>query len=124
AIGQPGVARRTRLGGDGLQEGGDPAVGGGGGHGAALRLTGRDEARHCLAPARASGVNRRPVGTKPREASARPGGREAPAEGGAGAGRALEARPDKGKRGAVAKARAFAREGEAAGERSVGPEAL
>src|SRR5690554_619665 len=31
--------------------------------------------------------------TKPGEASARPGGREAPAEGGAGAGRALRARP-------------------------------
>jgi len=56
-------------------------------------------------------VPRGPAGPGVTEASARPGGREAPARGGAGAGRgALWApRRDKGRRGAGAEATAFAR---------------
>jgi len=56
-------------------------------------------------------VPRGPAGPGVTEASARPGGREAPARGGAGAGRgALWApRRDKGRRGAEAEATAFAR---------------
>src|SRR5690606_4098921 len=56
---------------------------------------GREKARHCLAPARADEFTRKRRSRETREASARPapGGREAPAGGGAGAGRAIEARP-------------------------------
>lgn len=53
-------------------------------------------------------VLQRPVQPAPREASARPGGGEAPADGGAGAGRGLEPRLGKGQRGGMAKAMAFA----------------
>jgi len=54
---------------------------------------GRGIARHCLAPARAQGTTQRRFGTQHERPAPGPGGREAPAEGRSGAGRALEARP-------------------------------
>jgi len=50
---------------------------------------GRKKARHCLAPPVRDLSPGAAGNTKPNEDSARPGGREAPARGGAGAGRAL-----------------------------------